>query len=153
MKNLLHKEIIAVNQFINLKKGQQTMWKRIAITVTDSLQGEMQVSDHFGRCSHFMLYDVDENKKVISEESYKNPLVGTHSGVCELPGYIKELGANVVIAGGMGRRALANFNAMGIEVVSSPGKKLVDAIYCYLQGELNGIEPCAGHQSGDCHHN
>ncbi len=126
------------------------MSKRIAITIADHPEGELRVADHFGRCSRFMVYDVDDNQKVVKEESYPNPLLGEHRGVCELPYYVKELGANVVIAGGMGRRAIANFNTFNIEVITSPGAKIVDAIYNYLQGELNGYEPCAGHQ-GDCH--
>ncbi len=127
------------------------MWKRIAITVMDSSEGDIQVSDHFGRCSRFMVYDVDEQKKVVKEESYLNPLLGQHGGACELPFYVKELGANVIIAGGMGRRAITNFNNFDIEVVTAPGAKVVDAIYGYLQGEFQGYEPCAGHQ-GDCQH-
>jgi predicted Fe-Mo cluster-binding NifX family protein len=126
------------------------MLKRIAITVTDSPQEEMYVADHFGRCSRFLVYEVDNQKKVVREESYRNPLLGNHGGVCELPSYIKELGANVVIAGGMGRRAIANFGNFNIEVVTAPGAKVIDVIYAYLQGELQGYHPCTGHK-GDCH--
>lgn len=122
------------------------MWKRIAISVTDSLQGDMQVAEHFGRCLHFMVYDVDDQKKVVKEESFLNPLLGQHSGACDLPCYLKELGANVIIAGGMGQQAIANFNKFDIEVVTAPGAKIVDVIYSYLQGELPGYEPCTAHK-------
>jgi predicted Fe-Mo cluster-binding NifX family protein len=126
------------------------MFKKIAITVEDGPQGEMLVANHFGRCSRFVVYEVDENKKVVKEESYQNPLVGQHGGACELPAYVKQMGADVVIAGGMGRKAINNFSNFNIEVVTVPGATVVDAVYGYLSGQLKGFEPCAGHQ-GDFH--
>ncbi|MBN2365345.1 MAG: dinitrogenase iron-molybdenum cofactor biosynthesis protein [Calditrichaeota bacterium] len=124
------------------------MTKRIAITVSDSSNGELQVADHFGRCSQFFVYEIDENLKVIKEESYQNPLAGHNGGACELPGYIRDLGAHVIIAGGMGRKAIDNFNSFNIEVVTAPGAAVVDAVTDYLNGQLKGYDPCAGHEGG-----
>ncbi|GAB4366461.1 MAG: NifB/NifX family molybdenum-iron cluster-binding protein [Calditrichia bacterium] len=127
------------------------MSERIAITVDESPKGEMQVAEHFGQCLKFMVYDVDDRKRIVRQESYSNPLVGQHGGTCELPFYVKELGVQVIISGGMGRRALNNFNNLNIEVITAPGKKVDDALQGYLNNELSGYQPCEGHRR-NCHH-
>lgn len=119
---------------------------RIAITIEEYPQGEMLVANHFGRCSKIKVYDVDENKKVLNEESYLNPLQGNRGGTCQLPHYFQELGVNVVIAGGMGRKAISLFHSFNIEVVTAPGSRVNNALSGYLMGELFGYEECAGHK-------
>lgn len=123
---------------------------RIAITVEEHSPEEMFVADHFGRCSKIAIYEVDQHKKVIKEESYLNPLQGNHVGACQLPYYVQELGVNVIIAGGMGRKAISLFNSFKIEVVTSPGSSVTDALSGYLMGEIFGSKACSGHQ-GECH--
>ncbi len=127
------------------------MTKRIAITVGDANDGELQVADHFGQCSRFFIYEIDDSMQVVKEESYLNPLAGHHGGACELPAYIRNLGAQVIIAGGMGRKAINNFTSFNIEVVTAPGAAVVDAVTEYLKGHLTGYDPCAGHEGG-CQH-
>ena len=110
---------------------------RIAITVEEILYGEARVSDHFGRCCKFVVYDVNQDNKIINEESYLNPLQGNHGSACKLPYYIKEIGANVVIAGGMGSRAQDLFQKNRIGVIigaleSDPEK----AVLSYLNNQL-----------------
>lgn len=59
-----------------------------------------RVSDHFGHCEGFMMYESDGGK-VDAGRFLSNP--GHQPGV--LPVFLKEKGADVVIAGGMGERA------------------------------------------------
>ena len=56
-----------------------------------------EVAGHFGHCSNFNIYEV-ENGKIVKEESIPNP--GHRPGF--LPNFLNELGAKVVISGGMG---------------------------------------------------
>jgi predicted Fe-Mo cluster-binding NifX family protein len=126
------------------------MKSRIAITVEETLDGMSRVADHFGRCSKFKVYEVNDQKKIVNEEIYQNPLQGSHGGTCQLPHYLNKIGANVVIAGGMGRKAIALFEQYGINIITAPGMNIDEALYGYLNEEISGYKECAGHQ-GDCH--
>jgi predicted Fe-Mo cluster-binding NifX family protein len=63
------------------------------------------VTEHFGHCVHFLIYDV-ENGKIIKEESIPNP--GHKPGF--LPNFLADRGVNVIISGGMGGGAVDIFH-------------------------------------------
>ena len=102
---------------------------RFAVPVT-----ERKVAAHFGHCSHFALFDVDEvDKAIIKREVIPSP--GHQPGF--LPAWLAEEGVSVVIASGMGSRAQAIFSENRIEVVigvlsDDPEKAVLD----YIKGEL-----------------
>jgi predicted Fe-Mo cluster-binding NifX family protein len=102
---------------------------RYAIPITDD-----KVSAHFGHCSHFALFDVDESTKaIVKREVIPSP--GHQPGF--LPAWLAEEGVSVVIASGMGSRAQAIFNENQIEVVigvlaDDPEKAVLD----YIKGDL-----------------
>jgi ATP-binding protein involved in chromosome partitioning len=102
---------------------------RIAVPFTDG-----KVAAHFGHCSHFALFDVDEaTKGIVKKELIPSP--GHQPGF--LPAWLAEEGVSVVIASGMGSRARTIFNENRIEVVigaldEDPEK----AVLNYLKGEL-----------------
>ena len=102
---------------------------RVAVPVTDG-----KVAAHFGHCSHFALFDVDEvTRAIVKGELVPSP--GHQPGF--LPAWLAEQGVSVVIAGGMGSRAQAIFNENRIEVVvgalsDDPEETVLD----YLKGEL-----------------
>ena len=102
---------------------------RYAIPITDD-----KVAAHFGHCSHFAFFDVDDStKEIIKREVVPSP--GHQPGF--LPAWLAEEGASVVIASGMGSRARAFFNENRIEVVvgvlnDDPEKAVLD----YIKGEL-----------------
>ncbi len=73
-----------------------------------------QLCPHFGHCDRFALVRVDEAGRQIHEVRYETP-PPHEPGV--LPGWLHQLGAGLVIAGGMGQRALSRFADYGIEVV------------------------------------
>lgn len=72
--------------------------------------GEL-VSNHFGHCKEFVIYNV-VNNLVLDKQYIANP--GHRPGF--LPLFIKDLGAKVIIAGGMGATAQELFFESGIEV-------------------------------------
>jgi ATP-binding protein involved in chromosome partitioning len=95
---------------------------------------EGKVAAHFGHCSHFALFDVDEGAvAVVSRQVIESP--GHQPGL--LPVWLAEEGVSVVIAGGMGSRAQALFSEHRIVVVvgvlgDDPEKAVLD----YIKGEL-----------------
>jgi len=68
---------------------------------------------HFGHCQEFAIIEVKDNQ-IVSKEILLPP--PHEPGV--LPQWLHSLGANVIIAGGMGNRAIDLFNQAGIEVVT-----------------------------------
>ncbi len=102
---------------------------RIAIPVA---QGRL--SPHFGHCEKFALVDVSpEEKKVMNQEEVESP---THQPGL-LPQWLGEQGVNLIIAGGIGQRAVALFNQKGIEVVSgAPVETPPTLVAAFLDGSL-----------------
>ncbi len=98
---------------------------RYAVPIVDN-----KVATHFGHCSHFALFDVDETRNVITrKEIVASP--GHQPGL--LPTWLAEEGISVVIASGMGSRAQSLFRENRIEVVinaleDDPEKAVLDHI-------------------------
>ena len=89
---------------------------------------------HFGHCDAFAVYDVDtKNKKILNSGLLDAP--PHQPGL--FPVWLGEQGVNLVIAGGMGGRAIDLFSQAGIQVIvgapSSPTEEVVNA---YLAGTL-----------------
>jgi predicted Fe-Mo cluster-binding NifX family protein len=113
---------------------------RIAISA-DSKQGlDSVVSPHFGRCPHFVLVDV-EDQVVTGVQEVDSPFYGHHQPG-QVPAFIQELGANVMLAGGMGGRAIWFFQQYGIEGVTGAYGTVRQSLERYLGGELRGAAPC-----------
>lgn len=106
------------------------------------------VSAHFGHCEGFTVYDVEDNK-VLKEDFVENP--GHRPGF--LPVFLKEIGVNVVIAGGMGETAQQLFMQNGIDVIVGAQGYCEDVVNKYLNGELKSTgSVCREHQhEGHCH--
>jgi predicted Fe-Mo cluster-binding NifX family protein len=102
---------------------------RIAVPVSEG-----KLSMHFGHCSHFVFADVDPSaKSILSREEIPAP--DHQPGL--LPQWLHEKGADVIIAGGMGRRAQGLFAEKGIQVVIGSLEDDVDQIVTnYLEGKL-----------------
>jgi len=98
---------------------------------------------HFGHCEVFALIDVDDNSKKIM---HKEELVPPAHEPGILPRWLAENKADVIIAGGMGRRAQDLFTSNGIRVCVGAGpedpEKLVAA---FLEGTLSFGENICDH--------
>jgi len=117
------------------------MSKKIIIAAEDNMGLNSQVSAHFGRCPYYTLVEIedDEIKKVSNVE---NPYYISHGKPGLAPNFIKQQGAEVIIAGGMGPRAIEFFNQLGIEAVTGASGRIADVINSYLKGNLQGAGPC-----------
>jgi predicted Fe-Mo cluster-binding NifX family protein len=100
-----------------------------------------KLTSHFGHCKRFALVDVDpEAKTVLRREDIEAP--PHEPGL--LPSWLAERGVTVVIAGGMGQRALGLFAQRGIHVVTGAAAETPERLVeDYLAGTLEtGMNVC-----------
>lgn len=114
---------------------------KIAISVLDNTGLDARISPHFGRCPFFTLVDV-ESRDVQSVECVANPYFSNHNPG-EVPSFIHSLGADVMLSGGMGGRAVTFFQDFGITPATGASGIARDALSSYLDGELTGAASCA----------
>ncbi len=113
---------------------------RIAISTDDNRGLDSVVSPHFGRCPYYVLVDV-EGREVRQVGAVENPYYGHHQPG-QVPAFIESQGADVMLAGGMGRRAIGLFQQCGIEAVTGASGTVRHALEQYLGGALQGAAPC-----------
>jgi predicted Fe-Mo cluster-binding NifX family protein len=119
-----------------LKKGNVHM--RIAIPTTGDC-----LNPHFGHCEKFALVDVDPKTKEVTATT---ELVAPEHQPGLLPVWLKERGVTVVIAGGMGARALSLFQEASIEVITgAPAESVATLVRKYLDGSLVSVEHLCEH--------
>ena len=122
----------------------------IAIPVTEGV-----LSSHFGHCEQFYFATVEDGK-ILDEQMQTPP--AHEPGL--YPRWVKEQGAGLVIAGGMGQKARDLFAGQGLEaVVGAPTINPREVVEAYLEGRLetsantcNHKEGEEGHEHGHCHH-
>jgi len=100
---------------------------------------EGKLTAHFGHCQEFALVEV-ENDEIKTKETLVPP--PHEPGV--LPRWLHDLGTNVIIAGGMGARALDLLAQNDIEViVGAPSLTPEELVGQYLQNALeSGANVC-----------
>jgi predicted Fe-Mo cluster-binding NifX family protein len=113
---------------------------RIAVSVDDSNGLDGVVSPHFGRCPYYVLVDLD-GQEVSKVSAVQNPCFGQHRPG-EVPSFIQSQGADVMLAGGMGRRAIGFFQQYGIQAATGATGTVRYALEQYLGGALREAEPC-----------
>lgn len=113
---------------------------RIALGCDNHFGLESSLSAHFGRCPYYIFVDASE-EHMVGFQVVENPHCENHKpgGV---PHFIRSQKANVIIAGGMGPRAVDLFNQFGIEVVGGAQGKVGDVLESYLRGEVQGVNSC-----------
>ena len=111
---------------------------RIAIPVTDG-----KLSAHFGHCRQFAIIDADpDTKKVTHTEMLEPP---PHEPAV-LPKWLAGLHVELIIAGGMGRRAQQLFAQNNINVVVGATDNTAQELALqYLTGQLQCGENICDH--------
>ncbi|MGE5580600.1 MAG: NifB/NifX family molybdenum-iron cluster-binding protein [Bacillota bacterium] len=89
------------------------------------------VTEHFGHCESFNIYEVEDGE-IVRSESVPNP--GHKPGF--LPNFLNDMGVKVIISGGMGGGAVDIFNEKGIEVIVGARGGAEAAAKDYLKGNL-----------------
>jgi ATP-binding protein involved in chromosome partitioning len=100
---------------------------------------EGKLCSHFGHCDQFALVET-ENGQIKGKTMHTPP--PHEPGV--LPAWLHEMGANIIIAGGMGSRAQGLFNENGIKVVTgAPQDSPESVVNQYLTDTLvTGANVC-----------
>lgn len=117
---------------------------RIAVSSLDNNGLNSRVSEHFGRCPYFTLVEL-EDQKIKSIQAIDNPYAHNHAPG-QIPEYIHQQAASVMLTGGMGHRAVSFFEGYGIEVATGAVGTVQQAVQDYLSGKLRGASPCAESQ-------
>jgi len=124
--------------------------KRIALACENNQGLSGQMSQHFGRCPYYLIVDV-EGHEIKKTDSVNNPYYNNHvPGM--VPQFINEQAVNVMIAGGMGPRAIDMFSNLGMEVVTGAIGNVGNVLRAYLRGEISGAEPCEHDYPGGHNH-
>ena len=101
----------------------------IAVPVANGM-----LSQHFGHCEQFSLFEVEPDKKTVCN---RRVLSAPPHEPGLLPRWLHEQGAHVVIAGGMGARAQSLFSENNIKVVvGAPAEDAEEVVKGYLHGTL-----------------
>lgn len=120
------------------------------MTIAIPLVGE-KFSSHFGGAEAFVLYTVNEDRSSVSD---RRVFVPPEHGRGVFPMWLRQLGASVVIAGGIGPRASGILAQHGIEVVlGAQGDDPDQMVRSFLEGGLVATgEPCHDQGFHDCGH-
>ncbi|MEJ5299634.1 MAG: NifB/NifX family molybdenum-iron cluster-binding protein [Thermodesulforhabdaceae bacterium] len=109
---------------------------KIAIPVTDG-----RLSMHFGHCERFAFFDVDpQTGQILKKEEVLAP---PHQPGF-LPQWMAQQKVDLVLAGGMGGRALGLFAQYGIRVITgAPSLEPEQIVRSYINGTLQtGANVC-----------
>jgi predicted Fe-Mo cluster-binding NifX family protein len=113
---------------------------RIAISADNKNGLDSVVSPHFGRCAYFVLVDMD-GQEITAISAVENPYYANHQPG-QVPALINSHGANVMLTGGMGRRAIMFFEQRGIQPVTGAAGTVRQSLERYLGGGLQEAAPC-----------
>lgn len=122
--------------------------KRIAVAVESGVGLDSKVSQHFGRCPSFVLVDTIDST-INSHTTVENPHYSNHQ-TGAVPVFIKSTNADVILAGGMGPKAVDMFSGMGIEVATGAIGTTKAVVQAYLDGKIKGTSPCSHDHPNSC---
>jgi predicted Fe-Mo cluster-binding NifX family protein len=122
---------------------------RIAVTAENNHGLDSQVAQHFGHAPYFILVDVDEGV-VARVQGLANPCAGAHEPG-QIPAFIQQQQAKVMLSGGMGGRAIQFFEQAGIQAATGATGTVRQALESFLGGTLRDAAPCAEHGHGHGH--
>jgi predicted Fe-Mo cluster-binding NifX family protein len=121
----------------------------IVVAAEDACGFDGEVSAHFGRCPFFLLAEANGTRATVSEV-VPNPYRDSHRPGA-VPRFIRDMGADVIIAGGMGPRAIEMFHDFGIDVATGATGAVTTVLGAYLRGEHQGVARCAHDHPSSCH--
>lgn len=104
-----------------------------------------EVDNHFGHCEEYTVFNIDENKKIVSSEMLPSPQgCGCKSNIAAI---LKEKGVSIMLAGNMGNGALNVLNSHGIDVYRGCSGNVNQLAQAFLLGEIDDSgEGCHQHE-------
>ena len=107
---------------------------KIAFATEENKGIESMLAYHFGRCPYYVFVDV-RGTEVKNTETKENPFFNSHEpGVA--PKFIANEKAEIIIAGGMGPRAIEWFKNLGVKAITTRPRKIKDILQDYFDGNL-----------------
>ena len=101
-----------------------------------------QVNPHFGHSEEFTVVGIEGQQVGSMEIISARMLQHNHGG---LAGLIKDSGADIVIAGGIGPGAVQALEAAGLRVVTGASGKVEEVAEKYARGELSSSGESCSH--------
>jgi predicted Fe-Mo cluster-binding NifX family protein len=122
--------------------------KLVVVAADDALGFDGEVSAQFGRCPFFLLAEANGTTATVSRV-VPNPYRGANQ-VGPLPRFIREMGADVIIAGGMEPSAIEMLHGFGVDVATGTSGSVMTVLGAYLRGEHRGVVACARDRRDAC---
>jgi len=114
---------------------------KIAFASEENIGLDGRLSHHFGRCPYYVFVEIEDGE-IKNVEVKENPYFTSHVPGA-VPQFIADEGAKVIIAGGMGPRAIDWFRRLGIQPITGVSGIIRDILNDYLVGEIQlGAKPC-----------
>ncbi len=115
----------------------------VAVAASDTLGLKGWVSPHFGHCRSWVFVEVEDGR-IVSSRTLSNPYEHRHhcSSVSE---FLAEQGAQVVISGGLGRRAHGYLVQKGIELATGYWGTVEESVRSWMRGERPVAAICDHH--------
>lgn len=112
------------------------------------------VSLHFGRCQEYEVFEVEDGageqaegqmkaRKIAGRSTLKNP--GHEPGL--LPRLLSEHGVDLVIAGGMGPKAVSLLHERNIRVITGVVGPVEEVVRSFLDGTMKSGESTCDHDT------
>ena len=150
LEALLYQQAVKLkNNFSNHIENIQEMiiMNEKILKVAFSTNDTVNIEGHFGHCSNFVVFSIEDNK-VVNKEC----LVAPEHAPGVYPKFMAEEKINVLITGGMGHRAMDMLTAFGIEVILGAEGNIEDVLAVYLKGELKSNGSACSHHHHDHDH-
>jgi MerR family transcriptional regulator/heat shock protein HspR len=110
-------------------------WKmRIAFSCEGPEGLNAIVSPHFRRASHFTFVELDGDGEIVNVEVKENPFANIQ-GPGIVPQFVKEEGADMMVAGGMCTRAAQFLQNIGIKPITGAQGTVMEVLQAILRGE------------------
>lgn len=107
---------------------------RIVVTAMDMKGMAATVSDRFGHSGAFVVVDIVDNE-IVSHRSVKSPFADNHH-TGQIPRFIRDLGATVILSAEMGSHAFDAFHAYGMDVITGVAGTVGEVIADYIVGNI-----------------
>ncbi|MFG1519545.1 MAG: NifB/NifX family molybdenum-iron cluster-binding protein [Thermoplasmataceae archaeon] len=121
---------------------------RILIPTLDKKDRESVASPHFGRAPYLALVETDVKGNIDSitfftgegpHEEHKTEKDASETG--SIHGRVVDLKPDVIVAFMMGPKAVSDFSAHGIKLVSSPGRTISEIVSSVYSNQVKALEP------------
>ncbi|QZE14666.1 NifB/NifX family molybdenum-iron cluster-binding protein [Halosquirtibacter laminarini] len=117
------------------------------IVIPTTAQGT--IDSHFGHCASFMVYQIDENKKIVGKEKVEAPEgCGCKSNIAQ---QLKDKGVTLMLASNMGNGAVQKLSNAGIKVIKGCSGDNIECVNNYLNETLQVVDITCDHSSCKSH--